>query len=43
MSYYIGFRQGWVKIAGHGIGWYDARLYPHAIGRAWRGWKVWAQ
>lgn len=43
MSYYIGFRQGWVKLFGHGVGWYDARLYPHSVGRRVRGWKVWLQ
>lgn len=43
MSYYIGFRQGWVKLLGHGMGWYDTKLYPHSIGRALFGWKVWVQ
>jgi len=43
MSYYIGFRQGWVRLLGLTIGWSDARLYPHSYGRRIRGWKVWAE
>lgn len=44
MSYYLGFRQGWVRVLGHGVGWYDARIYPHAYGgRTFGIWKVWMQ
>lgn len=44
MSYYIGFRFGWVRAFGHIVGWYDTAFYHH-----WpRGvnigtWRFWAQ
>lgn len=41
MSYYIGFRMGWVRVLGHSIGWSDPTLYPTMPGRQWRAWRVW--
>lgn len=43
MSYYIGFRFGWVRAFGRVVGWYDGTMYHH-LPRATvrRGvWKVW--
>lgn len=41
MSYYIIFRQGWVRAFGHTFGWSDARLYPQSHGRRIGNWKIW--
>jgi hypothetical protein len=44
MSYYIGFRFGWVRAFGRIVGWYDTTLYHHwPGGRRWGCWKVWMQ
>lgn len=44
MSYYIGFRFGWVRLGRHLIGWHDARLYHHGrASRQFGAWKVWMQ
>lgn len=42
MSYYIGFRHGWVRLGRHMLCWQDSALYPYMPGRALFGpWKVW--
>lgn len=44
MTYYIGFRHGWVRAFGRLIAWQDATLYPYLPGRAvWKSWKVWVK
>lgn len=43
MSYYIGFRFGWVRVLGRTVGWSDPVLYPTMAGRRWRSWKVWVK
>ena len=44
MTYYIGFRHGWVALLGHLVCWQDSRLYPHLPGRRVVGsWKVWVK
>lgn len=41
MSYYIGFRHGWVAIGRHVIAWHDSVYYPN-FGKGYRigHWKV---
>lgn len=41
MSYYIGFRFGWLRIGRRMVAWHDAAVYPH-FGKGWRvgTWKV---
>ena len=29
MSYYIGFRHGWIRIGRRMLAWHDATVYPH--------------
>ncbi len=44
MSYYIGFRFGWVRIGRHMLAWHDMTVYPYSGGRVlWTPWKVWWQ
>lgn len=44
MTYYIGFRHGWVRAFGRLIAWQDSAYYPYLPGRAvWRSWKVWVK
>ena len=42
MSYYIGFRHGWVRLFGHTLAWQDSSYYPYLPGRRvlWSAWKV---
>lgn len=43
MSYYIGFRFGWVRLGKRMVAWHDATLYPW-YGHARLGcWKVWVK
>lgn len=41
MSYYIGFRFGWVRIGRHMLLWADQAQYPY-VRNGWnvRGWNV---
>ena len=42
MSYYIGFRHGWLRIGRRLIAWQDSALYPYLPGRTVVApWKVW--
>lgn len=44
MTYYIGYRFGWVRVLGHTIAWHDAREHPYLPGRRVAGpWKVWVR
>lgn len=44
MSYYFGFRHGWLRIGRHMVCWHDARLYPYLPGRRLLSpWKVWVR
>ena len=45
MSYYIGFRFGWVRAFGRIVGWYDVAMYRHwpQAGVRCGAWKVWWQ
>lgn len=44
MSYYIGFRFGWVRVGRHALGWHDAAVYPYSGGRSSFGsWKWWVK
>lgn len=44
MSYYFGFRHGWVRIGRRMVGWYDANLYHHwPGGRRVGAYRVWMQ
>ena len=44
MSYYIGFRHGWLRIGRRLIAWQDGRLYPYLPGRTVVApWKVWVK
>jgi hypothetical protein len=43
MSYYIGFRFGWVRVFGHTIGWSDPKMHPMMAGRLCGAWKVWVK
>ena len=44
MSYYIGFRHGWVRLGPRTVGGYDTRLYHHwPRGRRVGAYKVWVQ
>lgn len=43
MSYYIGFRFGWVRVFGRLIAWQDPTLYPYLPGRTVGAWKVWVK
>lgn len=44
MSYYIGFRHGWVRLFGRMVCWQDSKLYPYLPGWALIGsWKVWVK
>lgn len=41
MSYYIGFRHGWLRIGRHMLAWHDVTYYPHfGPGRRFGAWKV---
>lgn len=42
MSYYIGFRHGWVRLFGRMVCWHDAAFYPN-FGKGYQVgvWKVW--
>lgn len=41
MSYYLGFRHGWVRLGHRMVCWHDPSYYPN-FGRGWRlgRWKV---
>jgi hypothetical protein len=43
MSYYFGFRFGWVRLGRRAIGYYDPRLYKKFYPRALRlgHWALW--
>lgn len=44
MSYYIGFRFGWIRLGRRMVAWHDGAMYPTLSGRAlWGVWKVWIQ
>lgn len=44
MSYYIGFRHGWIRLGKRMACWQDSVLYPYLPGRALLGpWKVWVK
>ncbi len=44
MSYYLGFRHGWVRLGNRMVCWQDARLYPLMPGRMLvKPWKVWVR
>jgi hypothetical protein len=41
MSYYFGFRHGWLRIGRRMVCWHDARMYPNfGRGRMLGRWKV---
>jgi hypothetical protein len=44
MSYYIGFRFGWVRAFGHLFSWHDGTIHRSLPGRTvWGCWKVWVR
>ena len=43
MSYFVGFRHGWVRVAGVTIGWCDPAYYRRRRGLRLGPWKVWVQ
>ena len=44
MSYYFGFRHGWIRIGPRLIAWQDSTLYAYLPGRMLiKPWKVWVR
>lgn len=43
MSYYLGFRHGWVRVLGVQVCWCDPTYYRRRTGLQIGCWKVWMQ